>query len=329
MLIEPLPANAPAIVRWTAPPRPRAATVVAALLIELDRIARELFSAWLPEAADIDSAAGAGAAAVRSIALKAAQARGHFGPFLADLAERSLRRRAGLTGPYSPEVRAAELAKVIADAYGRHRTAILIRVDDEADQALAAAGRWLCDAGFGIWFTGWLPRTDAVEVVRFAAPVDVGEPLEDEPVSYPAIAGRPHPASRAEQLLEASLAPLAWAADREWNQTYQPHPLTNPIRVDLLWRAERLMVEIDGAEHCQPARFAADRQRDVLLQLDGYAVLRFTNHQVLTHRDLVLRQIEQFLAGRRAGAHKGVTHVGTEAVPAGTSTPAHSDGRKR
>lgn len=344
LLIEPLPEDAPAIVRSAVPPEPRAAKVVAALLMELDRIARELFPAWLPDAAHVDSAAGAGVVAVRSIALRAAHVRGQFGPFLADLAERSLQQRVGTAGPYSPEVRALGLAQVIASSYGRTRTAILMRVNDrlsdDQQQALIAAGRWLNDAGFGIWFTGAaLRQADAVEVVRFAVPataalLDVdGGPTDDsrlyDTVSYPAIAGRPHPGSQAERLLETALAPLAWAAHREWNQTYQPHPLTNPIRVDLLWRAERVIVEIDGEEHCQPARFAADRQRDVLLQLDGYAVLRFTNHQVLTHRDLVLAQIQQFLAGRRAGANKGATHDGPEAVTAGTSTPAHSDGRER
>jgi hypothetical protein len=344
LLIEPLPNNAPAIVQYAVPPQPRTAKVVAALLMELDRVARELFPAWLPDAAHLDSAAGAGVVAVRSIALRAAEASGQFGPFLADLAERSLQHHAGTTGPYSAEVRATGLAKVIAGSYGRARAAIVVRVDeglsDDQQQALVAAGRWLNDAGFGIWFAGAaLRQAYAVESVRFAVPttaalLGVDGPAIDgsgprDTVSYPAIAGRPHPRSPAEQLLEAALVPLAWAASREWNQTYQSHPLTNPIRMDLLWRTERVVVEIDGKEHCQPARFAADRQRDVLLQLDGYAVLRFTNHQVLTHRDLVLAQIQRFLAGRRAGTHKGATHAGPEAVTAGTGASAHFDGRER
>lgn len=331
-------------MRYTAPPQRRAANVVAALLTELDRTARELFPAWLPEAGHLDSAAGAGGVAVRSIALRAAHTWGQFGPFLADLAERSLHRHAGATSPYGAEVRAVGLAKVIAGSYGRARTAILIQVDeglsDDQQQALTVAGRWLNDSGFGIWFTGeTLRQADTVEAVRFAVPTNAAllgidaqaanAPHRRDTVSYPAIAGRPHPRSRAEQLLEAALKPLAWAAHREWNQTYQHHPLANPIRVDLLWRAERLVVEIDGAEHCDPTKFAADRQRDVLLQLDGFAVLRFTNHQVLTHRDLVLAQIERFLAGRRAGTHKGATHAGPEVVAAGTGAPAHPDGRER
>jgi very-short-patch-repair endonuclease len=118
-------------------------------------------------------------------------------------------------------------------------------------------------------------------------------------VGYPAVAGRPHPGSRSEQALEAALATYAWAAGRAWNQTYHPHPLATPIRVDLMWQRERCVVEIDGPDHRGAAKFADDRQRDVRLQLDGYAVLRFPDFQVLTDIDTVIRQIGQFLRGRR------------------------------
>lgn len=332
LLIEPLPADAPAIITYNAGTHSRPAEVVMTLLAELDRIARELFPAWLPEAEQIDSGAGAGVVAVRSIALRAAQTGEQYGPFLADLAERAIRRRVSQSGPFAPEVRAAGLANVVAAAFGRDRLAILIPVDEgmTADQrhALVTGARWLSDFGhLGIWFTGGsLRAVDAVEVVRFDPPtggvlsgVDAGPADERRPrdvVSYPAIAGRPHPGSRAEQLLEAGFAGAEWAGGREWNQSYQPHRLINPVRLDLLWRAERCVVEIDGAEHRQPARFTADRQRDVLLQLAGFAVLRFTNHQVIAHRDLVLAQIQQFLAGRRAGNPKGAQHAGPEAVTA-------------
>jgi hypothetical protein len=345
LFIELLPVDAPAIVTFNSAPQSRPAAFVATLLVELDRIARELFPAWLPGAGHIDSGAGAGVIAVRSIALRAAEASGQYGPFLADLAERSLRRQARATGPFDPEVRAPGLAKVIASAFGRTRTAILIRVDEglgaDQQQALVAGGRWLSDSGhFGVWFTGGVLRAvDAVDVVRFTPTTGdallgtgltrIAQAPFDDTVTYPAIAGRPHPGSRAEQLLEAALGSAEWAAGREWNQSYQPHPLTNPVRLDLLWRADRCVVEIDGAEHCHPARFAADRQRDVLLQLAGYAVLRFTNDQVLAHRDLVLAQIHHFLAGRRAGSPEGALNAGPEAVVAGAGAPADPDGRER
>lgn len=340
--IEQLPVDAPAVITYSAESGTRLVRMVASLLVDLDRIARELFPAWLPVARHVDSAAGAGVIAVRSMAMRAAQESGQYGPFLADLAERALRRQARSTSRFSPEVRATGLAKIVAASFGRTRTAILIRVLEgstiEDQQALAAAGHWLADNGdFGVWFTGEvLSAVDTVEAVAFTLPaqdallVDEAEPSEGPgTIEYPALAGRPHPASRPEQLLEAALRCADWADGRAWNQLYQPHPLTNPVRLDLLWPAERCVVEIDGAEHCQPTRFAADRQRDVLLQLAGYAVLRFTNHQVLQHRDLVLAQIRQFLIGRRAGNDKGATDAGPEVVSATASAPAHPDGGKR
>jgi len=122
---------------------------------------------------------------------------------------------------------------------------------------------------------------------------------------YPALAGQPHPGSRAEQALEAALDRCSWAEGRAWNQDHQPHPLTNPVRVDLIWAQERCVVEIDGHEHRTAIRFAQDRQRDVRLQLAGYAVLRFTNAQVLADMKTVLFQIEQFLHSRRVGTREG------------------------
>lgn len=352
--IEPLPRDAPAIIIYQAQSGVRTAPIVATLLTRLDRIARELFPAWLPEARHIDSPTGAGAVAVRSIAMRAAQHSAQHGAFLADLAERALCRQERSAGGFSPEVRAAGLAKVVAASFGRARAAILIRVPDglaaEDQQALAAAGQWLADnADFGVWFAGAaLSAVDAVPAVAFNPPAQ-GMLVPGEPgsaagqeaagaqggvggqgsVRYPPLAGQPHPASRAERFLEAALKSAEWATGREWNQPFQPHSLTNPVRPDLLWRAERCVVEIDGAEHCEPTRFAADRQRDVLLQLAGYGVLRFTNHQVLQHRDLVLVQIRQFVTGRRAGHHKGAIHVRAEAFIAAADASSHPDGGGR
>jgi very-short-patch-repair endonuclease len=51
--------------------------------------------------------------------------------------------------------------------------------------------------------------------------------------------------------------------------------------VDFLWRAERLVVEVDGWEsHGTRAAFEEDRARDVRLKLLGFEVLRFTWRQV-------------------------------------------------
>ncbi|MEU1880055.1 DUF559 domain-containing protein [Streptosporangium sp. NPDC020072] len=124
------------------------------------------------------------------------------------------------------------------------------------------------------------------------------------PPASSAVAGRPHPGSSVEATLERALSAHAWAAGRAWNQTYQPHPLVNPIKVDLIWQAERCVVELDGPDHRRPRKLAGDRLRDERLIEDGYAVIRFTNERVLTDMPSVLRELKRFLRTHRA-THKG------------------------
>lgn len=51
--------------------------------------------------------------------------------------------------------------------------------------------------------------------------------------------------------------------------------------VDFVWRSARLIVEVDGYRyHRSPSAFEADRERDVILALAVWQVLRFTWAQV-------------------------------------------------
>lgn len=323
--VEPPPGDAPAILTYFPEAAPSVAAMVSAALSDLQTAATELFPAWLPGAELIEGPGGAGARAVRALALRLASASHHFGPFLADLAELSLAGDARRAPRFGPEVRAAGLARVLAAGFGRRHTAILVgtrgALTPLAEEALVAGCEWLAhQGGFGVWLAG--PSASAsgrVESVTLTLPaVHAGEP---EPprwamerstppvIGYPAVAGRPHPASEVEKSLERALAARAWARGRAWNQVYRPTPLANPIRVDLLWRRERCVVEIDGREHRSRRRFADDRNRDVRLQMDGYAVLRFTNEQVLTDIENVVGQMERFLGNRRAGTPEGTHHA--------------------
>jgi hypothetical protein len=312
--VEPLPDGAPAVVMYSFAAAGAArsqAGIVAQILHELERAATELYPAWLPEAVSIQSPAGAGLAAVRAIALRLAARSHHFGPFLADLASRSL--FGGTTKPslFSAEVRAAGLARVVAASFGRPHAAMLVMVPEglgAVDQrALAAACEWLADhARMGVWLCGArLAEVDRLECVGLSLPgdpIDSPEPAGlscDRPaLTYPPLVGRPHPGSRAEQMLEAAMALRPWAAGRSWNQTMSLRPLVNPVQPDLVWHDARCVVEIDGDDHLDRQKYARDRARDVDLQLAGYAVLRFTNAQVLTDIEAVLARLERFLAGR-------------------------------
>jgi hypothetical protein len=152
----------------------------------------------------------------------------------------------------------------------------------------------------------WLESV-AVSLPRdpFDLPEPAGDGRDRQVVAYPPLAGRPHPRSPAEMRLEAALAPRPWAAGRCWNRTLSVHPLVNPVQPDLVWDDARCVVEIDGDDHLDRYKYARDRIRDVDLQLAGYAVLRFTNAQVLADIEAVLAKLERFLAGRRLRSPEG------------------------
>jgi very-short-patch-repair endonuclease len=113
----------------------------------------------------------------------------------------------------------------------------------------------------------------------------------DAVVSVSPVLGRPHPGSEAEQLLydgicnDAELAPLF-----RFNWRVETRCGTSPI-VDLLWEAGRLVVEIDGHEHCVLGQFIRDRRRDFELFMSGYQVIRFTRFKVLESPDQVLNDL--------------------------------------
>jgi hypothetical protein len=81
-----------------------------------------------------------------------------------------------------------------------------------------------------------------------------------------------------------------------------PRPLNNTIvegeEVDFVWRDKRLVVEVDGyGFHRSPSRFENDRERDVMLTLAGWTVLRFTWTQVTARPSWVAAAARTRLAG--------------------------------
>jgi hypothetical protein len=322
LMVASPPPGAPAVVTYCPRSADSPSAVAGAVLDELESVAFDLFPAWLPAATGIAGPGGAGVAAVRALATQAAPRTAQFGPFLADLAESALRGTRS-PGRFAAEVRAAGLARVVARSYDRAAVALLVHVPAglsvDGEQALVGGLEWLAQrGGFGLWLAGaelstvdWIPALpvrlpEAVaSIERAATGKPAVQPSDPPAMAYPPIAGRPHPQSRAEQALEAALSTLPWAAGRAWNQTYQPRPLEPPVRLDLLWREERCVVEIDGPEHADPVRYEADRRRDVQLHLDGYVVLRFTNDQVARDLTLVVCQIEQFIQARRRANVEG------------------------
>ena len=74
------------------------------------------------------------------------------------------------------------------------------------------------------------------------------------------------------------------------------HPIGVFI-VDFCCPQRKLVVELDGGQHAEP--LAADQERSRFLEGQGYRVLRFWNHDVLTHTDAVLERIAEALGSLR------------------------------
>ncbi|MGC0365248.1 hypothetical protein ABH922_003232 [Rhodococcus sp. 27YEA15] len=322
---DPLPESDLAIVSYRIADVSTAAEVVDDILLQFESAAQALFPAWLPGGEVLDTTSRLDVLTARTLARQLAATSEHFGPFVERLAESSVTGRRFDRAGFSRETRAIGLARVISQSYERSRLALLLAAPDllpaDRRRALSWACEWLnLHGGVVVWLTGspvpdvehfpvvtvpWEPLEIPADFHSVAVPESVGAPC-DRGLTFPPVAGRPHPGSAAELAFEAAMATTRWAVGRQWNPTYQPNPLHPPIRVDLLWADEKCVVELDGDDHRSAYKYAADRLRDNALHLDGYTVLRFTNQQVADDLDAVLRTVETFLSRRRTRFGGGV-----------------------
>jgi very-short-patch-repair endonuclease len=71
------------------------------------------------------------------------------------------------------------------------------------------------------------------------------------------------------------------------------------FRADCLWRKERLIVELDGrAVHGTREAFESDRERDRLLMVDGWMIMRITWRQLRTQQSAIASDLRKALASR-------------------------------
>src|SRR5262245_60535502 len=75
-------------------------------------------------------------------------------------------------------------------------------------------------------------------------------------------------------------------------------PMRNYI-ADFVCHAARLVIELDGESHDFESRQRDDARRDAWLRSQGFAVLRFTNDDVLGNLSGVLESIREAAASRR------------------------------
>ena len=81
-------------------------------------------------------------------------------------------------------------------------------------------------------------------------------------------------------------------------------PIGNYI-IDFECRPAKLCIELDGAQHGMTSALEYDQQRTEWLNTQGYEVLRFWNHDVLRHTDVIVDQIVETAKRRRQHADGG------------------------
>jgi very-short-patch-repair endonuclease len=57
----------------------------------------------------------------------------------------------------------------------------------------------------------------------------------------------------------------------------------------------RLVIELDGGQHHEPAQLLYDEKRSRFLEKSGYRELRFWNNEILENREGVLQRILEAL----------------------------------
>ena len=289
-----------------------------AILDQLVAAVLSVFPAWLPDAKHVEGPGGAGLSAVIDIARKAAGSSELLSSFLERMAKAGLQSRRSIYHADLPrEVVARECAKLLRHTYGVPHLILILSFNDAVQctttTALDRALHWL--ASEGGWKV-WLAQPNIVQAISLDGLIN--EPKQafpdvkprreicaSQPLHMTPLAGQPSANSEAEKRLEARLSQLAWANGRAWNVTWRASDLHNPIRVDLIWQTEHCIVEIDGFDHLDPVKYAGDRRRDRDLQFAGFAILRFTNAEVLDDVENVTRQIQRYLELKRTAVASG------------------------
>lgn len=108
--------------------------------------------------------------------------------------------------------------------------------------------------------------------------------------------------SRAERLLAQYLEARPNTADRfQVNQKLDIMFGNRPMEVDFLATDTKIVIELDGYYHFQsPENYRRDRRKDILLQQQGYMVLRFLSEDVVGHLETILKTVEQSLVLRQS-----------------------------
>ncbi|MDB5390379.1 MAG: UvsW helicase [Planctomycetaceae bacterium] len=159
---------------------------------------------------------------------------------------------------------------------------IPLPVDPQWKDSYASAVRRLCK--------------DGVDTLLANLFVDVTQ------ATSPDAEGADRARSASEAFLFRRLETLPESAGRFRLNTLLPIPFDErgQMEVDLVCADARLVIELDGSQHLEsPEAYRRDRRKDLLLQEQGYFVLRFLSQDVGVHLDLVLDTIFRALTHRQ------------------------------
>src|SRR5215218_1767430 len=94
---------------------------------------------------------------------------------------------------------------------------------------------------------------------------------------------------------------LLWAALRGHRLNGASFRRQVPIKnfiADFVCHAAKLVIELDGGQHFSDDAERADATRSAIIEAQGFQVLRFSNHDVMTNRAGVLETIAAAVAER-------------------------------
>lgn len=156
------------------------------------------------------------------------------------------------------------------------------------------------------WRTGRADRLAAmVDEGLVEIPDDEVERIEPPPGGEPAAAGSRIRLVDARSAAEAALfealeATPATAGRFELNGYLSVRFGPSAAEVDLLARRERIAIEIDGFRHFgEPEAYRRDRRKDLLLQLEGYVVVRVLAQDVMQDARPAVAAVCEALAFRK------------------------------
>lgn len=157
-------------------------------------------------------------------------------------------------------------------------------------------------------------RSSAYEVRRMLAQADYHGLLVFSEVAAVCGSGRPGSArlgaalERHEPRIAQTRSELERRFLRECEAAGIALPEVNVVvegwTVDAVWRAERVVVELDGRDnHSSPGQMERDRRKDLQLRAAGYVVVRYTWAQIIFEASAVLADLRAVLSSAgRSGA---------------------------